>query len=207
MRCLLMEEKEIRYNKAKQIGLKISQIRKEKGYTREVLAERSNISPNYLYNIEIGTKIPNVIIFIDICNALNIASSDVIGNCMDNKLLAFVENISSDFNKLTDKEIKSLENTIKFFTPIRQHRKKICKPLFFSASNTDTINRPERSSTSALRHKKGCSAPEKWIIPVTEITNAAGLALNRETCSKGNVQVVLASIFFFENLSCSPKRS
>ena len=39
-----MEEKEIRYNKAKQIGLKISQIRKEKGYTREVLAERSNIS-------------------------------------------------------------------------------------------------------------------------------------------------------------------
>lgn len=111
-----MEEKEIRYNKAKQIGLKISQIRKEKGYTREVLAERSNISPNYLYNIEIGTKIPNVIIFIDICNALDIASSDVIGDCMDNKLLAFVENISSDFNKLTDKEIKSLENTIKFLS-------------------------------------------------------------------------------------------
>lgn len=110
-----MEEKELRYNRAKQIGLKISKIRKEKGYTREVLAEKSNISPNYLYNIEIGTKIPNVIIFIDICTALNVTFGDIIGDCIDNKLLSFIENISNDFNKLTNKEIKSLENTIIFF--------------------------------------------------------------------------------------------
>ena len=110
-----MEEKEIRYNKAKQIGIQISKIRKQKGYTREVLAEKSNISPNYLYNIEIGNKIPNVIIFIDICNALNVTSGDVVGSCIDDKLLSFIENISSKFAKLSDKEIKSIENTINFF--------------------------------------------------------------------------------------------
>lgn len=110
-----MEDKEIRYNKAKKIGLEISKIRKEKGYTRETLAEMSNISPNYLYNIEIGNKIPNVIIFIDICNALNVASGELIGICTDDKLMAFIENISSNFNKLSDKEIKSIENTIDFF--------------------------------------------------------------------------------------------
>ena len=110
-----MEDKEIRYNKAKKIGLEISKIRKEKGYTRETLAEMSNISPNYLYNIEIGNKIPNVIIFIDICNALNVTSGELIGICTDDKLMAFIENISSNFNKLSDKEIKSIENTIDFF--------------------------------------------------------------------------------------------
>ena len=110
-----MEDKEIRYNKAKKIGLEISKIRKEKGYTRETLAEMSNISPNYLYNIEIGNKIPNVIIFIDICNALNVTSGELIGICTDDKLMAFIENISSNFNKLSDKEIKSIENAIDFF--------------------------------------------------------------------------------------------
>ena len=109
-----MDDKEIRYNKAKKIGMEISKIRKEKGYTREILAEMSNISPNYLYNIEIGNKIPNVIIFIDICNALNVTSGDIVGNCNDDKLLSFIENISSNFSKLNDKEIKSIENTIKF---------------------------------------------------------------------------------------------
>lgn len=110
-----MEEKEIRYSKAKQIGMQISKIRKQRGYTREILAEKSNISPNYLYNIEIGNKIPNVIIFIDICNALNVTSGDIVGTCTDDKLMSFIENISSKFNKLSDKEIRSIENTIDFF--------------------------------------------------------------------------------------------
>ncbi len=109
-----MDEKELRYSRAQQIGSKISKIRKEKGYTREVLVEKSNISPNYLYNIEIGNKIPNVIIFIDICNALNVTTGDVIGDCIDDKLLSFIENIASNFNKLTEKEIKLLENSINF---------------------------------------------------------------------------------------------
>lgn len=110
-----MEDKEIRYDKAKKIGMEIARIRKEKGCTRENIAEKSNISPNYLYNIEIGNKIPNVIIFMDICNALNVTSGQVLGNSVSDKLLSFTENISNNFNKLTDKEIKSIENLIKFF--------------------------------------------------------------------------------------------
>lgn len=110
-----MEDKEIRYDKAKKIGIQISKIRKEKGYTREKLAEMSNISPNYLYNIEIGNKIPNVIIFIDICNALNITSGEILGDQVNDRFLSFLENISNNFNKLSDKEIKSIENTIDFF--------------------------------------------------------------------------------------------
>ena len=110
-----MEDKEIRYNKSKKIGVEILRIRKERGYTREKIAEKSNISPNYLYNIEIGNKIPNVVIFMDICDALNVTSGEILGNSIDNKLLSFIENIATNFEKLTDKEIKSIENTINFF--------------------------------------------------------------------------------------------
>lgn len=109
-----MEDREIRYDKAKKIGIEISKIRREKGYTRETLAEMSKISPNYLYNIEIGNKIPNVIIFIDICNALNVTSGEILGNQVNDRFLSFLENISTNFNKLSDKEIKSIENTIDF---------------------------------------------------------------------------------------------
>lgn len=110
-----MEDKQIRYEKSKKLGLKISEIRKKYGYTREELAEKSNISPNYLYNIETGSKIPNVIIFMDILTALNVTSGEVLGDSIDNKFLSFSEHISSNFDKLSDKEIKSVENTINFF--------------------------------------------------------------------------------------------
>lgn len=109
-----MEDKQIRYDKAQKIGIQISKIRKEKGYTREILSEKSNISPNYLYNIETGNKIPNVVIFLDICTALNVTSGEILGEYVDDKLLSFLENISANFNKLTEKEIKSIENTINF---------------------------------------------------------------------------------------------
>ena len=110
-----MEDKEIRYDKAKRIGIQISRIRKERGYTRETLAEMSNISPNYLYNIETGNKIPNVIIFIDICNALKVTSGELLGEQVDDRFLSFLENISKNFNKLSDKEVKSIEHIIDFF--------------------------------------------------------------------------------------------
>ena len=110
-----MENKEIRYIKAQKIGQKIFDLRKEKGFTREKLAELSNISPNYLYNIEVGSKIPNVVIFLDICNALNVTTGEVLDASIDNNFLAFSEHISSIFNKLSSKEIAFIENSIKFF--------------------------------------------------------------------------------------------
>lgn len=58
-----MKEKEVKSERMKKVGEQIYVFRKRRGYTREKLAEKSNISPNYLYNIEMGNKIPNVLIF------------------------------------------------------------------------------------------------------------------------------------------------
>lgn len=109
-----MEEKDLKSERMKKIGEQIYIARKKCGFTREVLAEKSNISPNYLYNIEIGTKVPNVLIFLDICQALNQPTGILLNPALENRFNSFIEDISSDFNKLTNKEIDLIKNSVHF---------------------------------------------------------------------------------------------
>lgn len=82
-----MNEKALKAERMKKIGEQIYLARKKCGYTREVLAEKSNISPNYLYNIEIGNKVPNVLIFLDICQALNQPTGILLNPALENRLI------------------------------------------------------------------------------------------------------------------------
>ena len=109
-----MKEKEIKSERMKKIGEQIYMFRKKCGYTREKLAEKSNISPNYLYNIEMGNKVPNVLIFLDICEALNIPTGKILTPALENQFNSFIEDISDDFDKLTNKEIDFIKNSIHF---------------------------------------------------------------------------------------------
>lgn len=43
-------------NLCKEAGKRIYRIRKEKGYTRDMLADKAGISSKFLYEIECGTK-------------------------------------------------------------------------------------------------------------------------------------------------------
>ena len=63
---------------AKYIGENIYQYRKKKGYTREDLAEKSNLSANHIYELEMGNCMPTTITLIDICNALKVSLSQII---------------------------------------------------------------------------------------------------------------------------------
>lgn len=63
-----MKEKDV----YKQIGGKIMRMRKEKGYSREKLAEYSNISTTFLYEIEKGKKGFTVAVLFRISKALGI---------------------------------------------------------------------------------------------------------------------------------------
>lgn len=99
---------------AKYIGNNIYEYRKKNKFTREELAEKSNLSSNHIYELEMGNCMPTTITLIDICNALNISFSHLI----DLKLLQnnneFSEIFIDDFQKLTEKEKKSVIQLIKF---------------------------------------------------------------------------------------------
>ena len=109
-----MDEKELKFKKAKEIGEQISSIRSNYGISREKLAEKSNISANYLYEIEIGKKVPNVIIFSNICNALDVSTDKILNPNLYNQLSDFINDISHDFFCLTDKEKSLIKNIIHF---------------------------------------------------------------------------------------------
>lgn len=99
---------------AKYIGKNIYKYRRKRKLTREALAEQSNLSSNHIYELEMGNCMPTTITLIDICNALNISFSHLI----DLKLLKnnseFSEIFMDDFQKLTEKEKKSVIQLIKF---------------------------------------------------------------------------------------------
>ncbi len=109
-----MDEKELKLKRAKDIGKQISSIRLKYGISREKLAEKSNISTNYLYEIEIGKKVPNVIIFSNICSALGISSDRILNPSQENQLSDFINDIYTDFYKLTSKEKDLIKNNIHF---------------------------------------------------------------------------------------------
>jgi len=109
-----MDEKSIRDKKAKEIGKKIYSIRNSLGISREKLAEKSNISTNYLYEIEIGKKVPNVLIFSNICSSLGISADKILNPTLSNQLDNFINDISIDFYKLSEKDKKLIINTVHF---------------------------------------------------------------------------------------------
>ncbi|MDE7418080.1 MAG: helix-turn-helix domain-containing protein [Lachnospiraceae bacterium] len=53
------------------LGLRIKKVRKQKHLTQEKLAERINVSPHYIYEIEKGLKNMSISTLIDISCALN----------------------------------------------------------------------------------------------------------------------------------------
>ena len=60
------------------IGKNIRRYRTEKKMRQEDLAEKTNLSPNYIGMIERGEKIPSLETFIDILNALEISADMVL---------------------------------------------------------------------------------------------------------------------------------
>lgn len=57
----------------KLLGKRIYTARKERGWTSERLAEACSINATYLRQIEAGTKIPSLPVFVSLCEALNVS--------------------------------------------------------------------------------------------------------------------------------------
>ncbi len=107
-------DKDRRTQIAKTLGANLLKFRKEKGFTREELAERSNLSPNYIYGLENGTYLPGCIALIDLSNALDITTAQLLDKYLLNKENSFIEKISNNINKLSDRDLKLIFNIIDF---------------------------------------------------------------------------------------------
>lgn len=98
---------------AKKLGKNLLKLRKEKGFTREELAEKSNLSANYIYGLENGTYLPGCLALIDLANALDTTTTDLLDDYIKNKRKTFIEKFSEDIDKLSNRDLNLILNIIK----------------------------------------------------------------------------------------------
>lgn len=109
-----MEEKDIKKIRAKELGNKLYEIRNKRKLTREQLAEKSNVSANYIYEIEAGHRVPGTFILVDICNALDITPSQLLDDFLFNKMNSIIEINSNQFNELSLKDQLFIKNMLHY---------------------------------------------------------------------------------------------
>lgn len=98
---------------AKYIGNNIYEYRKKNKFTREELAEKSNLSANHIYELEMGNCMPTTITLIELCIALNISLTNLIDiELLNNNDLS--DTFINDFQRLSGKEKKSVIQLIKY---------------------------------------------------------------------------------------------
>lgn len=60
------------------LGKRIAKYRKKRAYTQAILAEKADISNNYLSNIEHNRSIPSLETLMSLCNALELTPNDLL---------------------------------------------------------------------------------------------------------------------------------
>lgn len=115
------EDKNRREQVARTLGNNLLKLRKEKGFTREELAEKSNLTANYIYGLENGNYLPGCLAIIDLSNALNITATQLIENYVDDKKNIFLEKISKNIDKISDRDLNLIMNIIEFCNKITIH--------------------------------------------------------------------------------------
>ncbi len=79
----------------KGLGKRINMVRKDRGFTADRLSELCNVNATYLRQIEGGTKVPSLPVFINICNALKISPDYLLQDSL-------VDNEISKIRELTE---------------------------------------------------------------------------------------------------------
>ncbi|MGN1310736.1 MAG: helix-turn-helix domain-containing protein [Clostridia bacterium] len=109
------EDENRRIEISQNLGKNLLKIRKEKGFTREELAEKSNLSANYIYGLENGTYLPGCIALIDLSNALNITTSQLLDKYLDNNRNNLIDKISQEISKLSDRDLNLIITILDFY--------------------------------------------------------------------------------------------
>ena len=93
----------------KEIGSKISAIRKESGLTQKALAEKLHVSDKSVSKWETGTHFPDIAIMEDLATALGISVVELLGfeNVSSEEIITEMALISTEEKKTIVKEIKN----------------------------------------------------------------------------------------------------
>jgi transcriptional regulator with XRE-family HTH domain len=78
----------------KGLGRRINMVRKDRGFTADRLSELCNINATYLRQIEGGTKVPSLPVFINICNALKISPDYLLRDALEDNEVSKIRELA-----------------------------------------------------------------------------------------------------------------
>ena len=78
----------------KGFGKRINMVRKDRGLTADKLSELCNINATYLRQIEGGTKVPSLPVFINICNALKISPNYLLQDMLEDNEVSNIQELA-----------------------------------------------------------------------------------------------------------------
>lgn len=94
------------------LGKKLRQIRAEKGYTQQCLAEKAGIGNVYLGEIERGLKMPSLNSFIRIIEALNVSADYILREELSSGKEYIYDEITQKMQNLTPKQRKTASDIL-----------------------------------------------------------------------------------------------
>lgn len=95
-----------------ELGARIREARKKKGYTQEKLAEMSDIGTMYLGEIERGVKMPSMKIFIGILESLDVSADYILRNELTSGRDFIFDEITQKLEALTPKQRKTANDIL-----------------------------------------------------------------------------------------------
>ena len=94
------------------LGRKINTARKELGLTSERLSELCNINATYLRQLESGTGLPSLPVFISICKELKVSPSYLLSDFLDDPAIQNMDELMEIWKTATPKQIKLISAMI-----------------------------------------------------------------------------------------------
>lgn len=91
---------------SKAMGKKINRARKDRGLTSEALSELCYISPTYLRQIEAGSKVPSMSVFITICKVLKTSPTYFLSDMLEDNEAQGIAELAALWKEATPTQIK-----------------------------------------------------------------------------------------------------
>ena len=99
--------------KIEEIGSRIKITRKAKHLSQDLLSERAQITPSYLWEIENGRVNMSIDVFIKLSNALEVSPNQLLGIDTPAEYEPLLEEITGIFSDCTPSEIELMLNIMK----------------------------------------------------------------------------------------------
>lgn len=97
----------------KLLGKRINSARKDKGITGEKLSEACNINATYLRQIESGSKMPSLPVFISLCKELKVSPSYLLSDILSDPEIQEMDELRELWQKASPKQLKMISSMIR----------------------------------------------------------------------------------------------